>query len=56
MTHSDQTIQNMFDTLQATYGAFHEDAPATALKAELVNETPFGDLPKIVQEAVALAA
>ena len=56
MTQSDMTIQNMYDMLQAEYGAFQYDAPATALMAEFDHEAPVIQLPKIVQEAAALAA
>lgn len=56
MTQSDMTIQNMFDTLRAEYGAFQDDAPAAALDAEFAQEASVGHLPKIVQEAAALAA
>ncbi|MBT5896662.1 MAG: hypothetical protein HOH61_12225 [Rhodospirillaceae bacterium] len=56
MTQSDMTIQNMFDMLQAEYGAFQDDAPAVALDMEFAHEASISDLPKIVQEAAALAA
>ena len=46
----------MFDTLQAEYGAFQNDAAAAALTAEFAHEPAISNLPKIVQEAAALAA
>ncbi len=63
MTDSDQTIQNIFDTLQDSFGAFQEDAPhpgglfedapAALLEMEFADEAQFDDLPASVQEAMA---
>jgi hypothetical protein len=65
MTHSDQTLQDMFDALQDTYGDFEqdgrrssgrfEDVPVTVLAAEFADDTGFGDLPEMVQQATALS-
>lgn len=65
MTHSDQTLQDMFDALQDTYGVFQQDGrrscghfddvPATVLEAEFSDDTRLGDLPETVQAATALS-
>lgn len=59
MAQSDQTIQNMFETLQGIFpdrihgscGLF-EDVPAAALEAEFSGEANPGDLPKIVRQSL----
>jgi hypothetical protein len=63
MTQSGQTIQDIFDSLQDTYGVFQtvsrdlfDDVPLTVLATEFSNDTNFDDLPEFVQEATAQAS
>ncbi len=59
MTQSDQTIQNMFETLQNIFPDqipascdLFEDVPAAALEAEFSGEADPGDLPEIVRQSL----